>query len=126
PGIGDQTRRRISLQEQNGGTEPDHGGVKPKSLDQAESPLRAIRLSPSLVTHSQRPTTNLFSGVDLRALQLVGVIDVDRLPLGVEINRADATFAMAVAGGFHSAERQVHFRADRGSIDISDAGIEIA
>src|SRR5277367_353610 len=68
----------------------------------------------------------LLSAVDLRLLQGVGVIDVDGLPLGVEIDRADAAFAMSIAGGLGAAEWQVNFCADRGGIDIGDARLQIA
>src|SRR5208282_6852907 len=40
--------------------------------------------------------------------------------------RTDAAFAMAVAGGFHAAEWEVHLGADCRSVDIRDAGIEVA
>src|SRR5271165_2188982 len=65
----------------------------------------------------------LFRPINLCALQLVGVIHVDRLPLGIEINRTDTAFTMAIAGGFHAAEWQMHLRADRGRVDVSDACI---
>src|ERR1019366_6131574 len=68
----------------------------------------------------------LLRPVDLRLLQLVGVIHVDGLPLGVEINRADAPLAMAVAGGLGAAEGQMDFCADGRGIDIGDAGLEVA
>ena len=42
--------------------------------------------------------------VDLGALELVGVIDVKRLPLGVEIDGRDSRFAVAVAGFLCAAE----------------------
>src|SRR5437588_8875205 len=64
--------------------------------------------------------------VDLRALQLVGIINVERLPFAVEINNRAAAFAMAVAGGFGAAKGQMHLCADGGRIYISDAGIKIA
>src|ERR1019366_9110879 len=70
--------------------------------------------------------SSLVDPVDLRLLQLVGVIHVNGFPLGVGINGADAAFAMAVAGGFGPAEGQVHFRANGRSVDVGDAGLEIA
>ena len=48
----------------------------------------------------------LVFAVDLRLLQFVGVVDVDRLPLGIEIDCADAAFAMPVAGRLRSSEWQ--------------------
>src|SRR5215469_6099991 len=64
--------------------------------------------------------------VDLCLLQLVGVIDVDRLPLRVEIDRADAALAMPVAGSLHPAEGQVHLSPDRRRVDIGDARVKVA
>src|SRR6478672_4411530 len=55
--------------------------------------------------------------VDLRFLQLVGVIDVDRLPLRVEVDCADAALAVSVASGLGTAEGQMDLRTDRGRID---------
>jgi hypothetical protein len=48
--------------------------------------------------------------VDLRALQAVGIIHVNRLPLGEKIDRGDRRFAVPVAGLFRSAEWQVRLR----------------
>src|SRR5579862_8484558 len=45
--------------------------------------------------------------VDLGALQAIGIIDVERLPLGVEIESGHARFTMAVAGILDSAEWQM-------------------
>ena len=45
----------------------------------------------------------LFGVIDLRSLQLVGVIDVDGFPGGEEIDGAIA-FAMSVAGVLYAAE----------------------
>src|SRR5258708_30710097 len=67
----------------------------------------------------------LLRPVDLRLLQRVGVIHVDGLPLGVEVNCADAALAMAVARCLGSAEGQVNFSADGWSIDVGDAGFKI-
>src|SRR5271170_1588826 len=68
----------------------------------------------------------LVCSVDLGLLQFVRVIDVDGLPLGVEVDRANAAFAVAVAGGFGAAEGQMHFGADGGRVDVGDAGVEVA
>src|ERR1017187_82936 len=74
------------------------------------------------------PAANVFSihSVDLGFLQLVRVVDVHGLPLGVEIYRANAAFAVAVAGGFGAAEGQVHFGSDCRRVDVGDAGVEVA
>src|SRR5947209_9944636 len=64
--------------------------------------------------------------VDLRALQLVRIIHTDRLPLRVEVDRADAAFAMPITGLLHASERQMNLRADSRSIDVRDARIDVA
>src|SRR5208282_1355102 len=64
--------------------------------------------------------------VDLGALELVGIVDVDGFPLGEEVEGGDGGFAMAVAGLLGSAEGEVRFGADGGSVDVDDAGVEIA
>src|SRR5438034_5724641 len=51
------------------------------------------------------------SVVDLGALELVGIIDVDGLPFGEEINGGDGGFAVAIAGlrsEEHTSELQSH------------------
>src|SRR5712664_51356 len=50
--------------------------------------------------------------VDLGALELIGVVDVQRLPLGVEVDGGDGGFAVAVAGFLGAAERQDSIGAD--------------
>src|SRR5215208_907972 len=64
--------------------------------------------------------------VDLRLLQLPRVVDVDRLPLGEDVERGLARFAMAVPGVLRAAERQVHLGADRARIDVRDPCFEVA
>jgi len=59
-------------------------------------------------------------------LQRVGVIDVDSFPLGVEVDGADAAFAVSIARGLGAAEGQVDFGADGRSVDVGDAGFEVA
>src|SRR4029077_9616162 len=65
-------------------------------------------------TESRRLTTadqRLFSihPIDLGLLQFIGVVDVHRLPFGVEVNGADAAFAVTVAGGLGPTERKMDF-----------------
>jgi hypothetical protein len=50
--------------------------------------------------------------VNLRVLQLVGVVDIHRFPGGVEVQRSCAPFAVAVAGLFRCAEGQMDLGAD--------------
>jgi hypothetical protein len=51
-----------------------------------------------------RTENSLVFSIDLGFLELVGIVDVDRLPLGVEVDCANAAFAVAVAGSFRAAE----------------------
>src|SRR6266581_9573796 len=64
--------------------------------------------------------------VDLRALELVGIIDVHRLPLGEEIDRGDSRFAVAVAGLLGAPEGQVSLRANRRRVYVDNSRVEIA
>src|SRR5262249_30590612 len=68
----------------------------------------------------------LFRIVNLSALQAVRVINVNGLPLRVKIDCAQAAFAMAVARGLGSAEREMYFRADGRRVHIGDSGIDVA
>src|SRR5262245_38395772 len=70
------------------------------------------------------PPTSL--GVDLCALELARVVDVDRLPLGEDVERRLARLAVAVAGVLRAAERQVHLGADRAGVDVGDPRLEVA
>src|SRR5262249_44087395 len=65
-------------------------------------------------------------GVDLGALELARVVDVDRLPLRKDVERSLAGLAVAVAGVLRAAEREVHLGADRAGVDVGDAGVEVA
>src|SRR6266849_955312 len=64
--------------------------------------------------------------VDLGALELVGIVDVDGLPLGEKVDGSNGGFAVAVAGLLCAAEGQVCFRPDCRSVYIDNSGIEIA
>src|SRR2546427_9907126 len=64
--------------------------------------------------------------VDLGALELVGIVDVNRLPFGEEIDSGNGRFAMAVAGLLGASEGQVGFRADRWRIHVDKSGVDIA
>src|SRR6266566_2111569 len=66
------------------------------------------------------------SVVDLGALELVGIIDVDGLPFGEEINGGDGGFAVAIAGLLSAAKGQMRFRPNRGGVDVDDSGVHIA
>src|ERR671931_2023240 len=66
------------------------------------------------------------SSVDLGLLELPGVVDVDRLPLGEDVQRGLARLAVAVPGVLRAAEGQVHLGADRARVDVRDPGHEVA
>src|SRR5215210_1184238 len=72
------------------------------------------------------PRRRMLDVVDLRALELAGVVDVDRLPLREDVERRLARLAVAVAGLLHAAERQVHLRARRARVDVRDPGLKVA
>src|SRR6266567_1941955 len=63
------------------------------------------------------------SVVDLGALELVGIIDVDGLPFGEEINGHREA---AIAGLLSAAKGQMRFRPNRGGVDVDDSGVQIA
>src|SRR5262245_37614233 len=64
--------------------------------------------------------------VDLGALEAATVIDVNRLPLGEELERTQACLAVAVAGAARAAEGQLDLRADGAGVDVDDAGRQVA
>src|SRR5215510_13741994 len=64
--------------------------------------------------------------VDLGLLELARVVDVDRLPLGEEVERGLTRLAVPVARVLDAAEREVHLGADRAGVDVRDAGLEVA
>src|ERR1044071_2581427 len=63
--------------------------------------------------------------VDLGPLEVAGVVDVDRLPLGVRLERRMTGFAVAVAGALDAAEREVCFRPDRPGVHVADPSLEV-
>src|SRR4051812_3425277 len=68
----------------------------------------------------------LFRDVDLGLLELPGVVDVERLPLGEDVQRGLARLAMPVPCLLHPAEREVHLGADRAGVYVGDPCLEIA
>ena len=64
--------------------------------------------------------------VDLRPLQLAREVDVDRLPLGEDVEAGDARLAVAVARVLHAAERQVDLGADRRGVHVEEPRLELA
>src|SRR5215468_4862744 len=63
--------------------------------------------------------------VDLRLLQLSGVIDVNRFPFAKYVVHGGAGLTVAIASIFHAAERKMDFSANGGAIDISDSSFDI-
>src|SRR5664279_2738853 len=64
--------------------------------------------------------------VDLGALELARVVDVDRLPLGEDVQRGLPGFAVPVAGVLRAAEREVDLGARRVFVFKREAAHEIA
>src|SRR3990170_5253934 len=64
--------------------------------------------------------------IDLGALQLARVIDVDALPLAEEIERRLADLAMPVAGRLDPAEREMRLRADGAVVHVPETRLEVA
>src|SRR5829696_3781935 len=64
--------------------------------------------------------------VDLRPLELAGVVDVDGLPLREDVERRLARLAVAVTRVLRAAEGEVDLRAGRARIDVRDPGLEVA
>src|SRR6266851_9476251 len=64
--------------------------------------------------------------IDLSALELVRIVDVDGLPFGEEIDGGNGGFAVAVAGLLRAAEGQVCFRANRRGVDVDNPRVQIA
>src|SRR5215471_138500 len=73
--------------------------------------------------HAMSP---LFPCINLGPLQPVRVVNVNRFPLGVEINCANSAFAMPVSRGLDAAEGEMHLCSDGRRIYIRDAGIDVA
>src|ERR1051325_3732285 len=70
-----------------------------------------------------RISPNRFCVIDLGALEPPAVIDVNGFPFGKDIEHLRACFAMAVAGRFRPAERQMNFRADRGRVHVKNTRV---
>ena len=63
--------------------------------------------------------------VDVRRPLGAGVVDVDRLPLAVELDRGAPHLARADAGRLHAAERQLRLATDGRRVDVRDAGLDV-
>src|SRR5690554_2052380 len=63
--------------------------------------------------------------VDLGALELAREVDVDRLPLGVEIDRGGAGLAVPVAGALGTTEGEVNLCPCRAGVDVENAGVDV-
>src|SRR6185437_2627580 len=90
-----------------------------------ENTARMVRLPVTLLRETEsHPESQLM--VDLSALQTVGIVDVEGLPFGVEVERSETGFAVAVARILGPAKWQMGLRADCRSIHIDDPGFKIA
>src|SRR5215469_7234769 len=92
-------------------------------LETAVSIVESV--SSAVNAHTRRSCFNS-SVVDLGALQLVGIIDVDGLPFGEEINGGDGGFAVAIAGPLGAAKRQMRFCPNGRRVDVDDSGVQVA
>src|SRR5215472_12978790 len=93
-------------------------------------PVAAIRQHTASEHDSSLVPFNLpdayLSVVDLRPLELVGIVDVNRLPLGEEIDGGNGGFAMPVAGMLRAAKWQMRFGANRRRVNVNDSSVQIA
>jgi len=64
----------------------------------------------------------MLCGIDLRALQAVRIIDVQRFPFRVKVDGGGSRLAMAVARALRAAKGKLDFSADRGRIDVDNSG----
>src|SRR5581483_1449883 len=71
-------------------------------------------------------TRRLRGGIDLRSLQTSRVVDVDRLPLGEDVEGGLPGLAVPVARVLRAAEREMHLGAGRAGVDVRDARLQIA
>src|SRR5438046_10372109 len=95
------------------------------SISIVKSVARAVNAHVN--AHWQKWFTRAASSVvDLGALELVGIIDVDGLPFGEEINGGDGGFAVAIASLIGAAKGPMRFRPNRGGVDVDDSGVQIA
>src|SRR6185312_3179875 len=104
------------------------GSVKNREDPPPISMRRAAQFSLRLkgLSRACRMFSDLLPGVNLGALEFVGVVDVDGFPGGVEVEGSGAAFAVAVAGLLDSAEGEVNFGSDSWGVDVGDAGFEVA
>src|SRR5260370_42013244 len=89
-------------------------------------PKSATQYCRNGVKNRQRECSRRSGIINLRALELVGVIDVHRLPFGEEINCRNRHLAVSIAGLFRPAEGQVRLRADRWRVPIDASSVQIA
>src|ERR1035437_6112069 len=80
----------------------------------------------SLCRREALPRAPLGEVVDLGALELARVVDVDRLPLGEDVQRGLPGFAVPVAGVLRAAEREVDLDRKSTRLNSSHANISYA
>src|SRR5271155_1528518 len=93
-------------------------------VESVSSAVNVVRLSSSCL--GPQLIRRVLIVVDLRSLQLVGIVDVNSLPFGEEIDGGDRRFAVAVPGLLGAAKRQMRFGAYCWRVDVDDSRVEIA
>src|SRR5690606_6665757 len=63
--------------------------------------------------------------VEIAGASATGVIDIDDLQFGVDIDRDATHFPQPHPGGFHPPERDVRLAADGRRVDVDDTGHEV-
>src|SRR5258708_15574814 len=66
------------------------------------------------------------SRVNLRALETVGIVNVNGFPLREKINRGDGSLAVAIAGLLGAAKGEMRCGADGRGVDVDDARVDVA
>src|SRR5690348_16378508 len=117
-----QGAERRPLERRAAERQNDHQGFV---IHRAHANASGVRSVTFLLQSGSIPRATLGFGVDLRALQPPGEVDVDDLRLRVEIVHFPAALAMPVASLLHAAEREVRLGADGRRVDVSDARVEL-
>src|SRR5713226_4492516 len=63
--------------------------------------------------------------VDRRLARLAGVVHIDRLDLGVELERGRSLLARSDARGLRAAKGKLGLASGRPAVDVDDAGLDV-